>query len=315
MRKDMRRGLLFILLCALIFLGVNQRYKESVFYRSIEGIYRYENIPQGLQIVNVGSSHGEYGIDYQEYRKKYRCFNFAFSSQMLDTDLLMLETYRKDLSENCVVIIPVSYFSFYMDAEDQFSKQLSRYYRVLDYTLIPQRNVGDLLQYRIFPILTAGKNVSRVFKRSKKPLSYEPPGGNIPEDEDLSALGEKNAKRHLVYIDSDDDTLDKQEHQVLALKKMLAMVKANKWKAVVITTPLLVYYDQWFSPDFKRLQEQRILSAIQDGNEDAVYLDYSGHEVFYNNTEYFFDTDHLNKSGRIRFTELLINDLQERGML
>lgn len=114
--KPVIRTLVYVLLLSVTLLGFNGRYKHSDYYRSLNGLLRFESVPEELQVVNVGSSHARYGIDYSGH-PELRAFNFAMDSQRMLYDELILEAYASHLQEDALVIIVISSFTFFMEQD------------------------------------------------------------------------------------------------------------------------------------------------------------------------------------------------------
>lgn len=85
-------------------------------------LYLYENIQdKSIKIVNLGSSHGRYGIKYGEQDK----LNLASNAQIFYYDFQLLKKYEDKISEGAIVIIPISIISFYNQAEKNLDKNYS----------------------------------------------------------------------------------------------------------------------------------------------------------------------------------------------
>ena len=56
-----------------------------------------KNVPDKIEICNVGNSHGYYGFNYEEYENKNVCFNFSLPSQSMSYNYLILENYKVNI--------------------------------------------------------------------------------------------------------------------------------------------------------------------------------------------------------------------------
>lgn len=306
--KKFCKAITFVCVVAMLFYTMNNSYEQSSAYRSIEGIYKYDDVPQQLQIVNVGNSHSLYGIDYTDYTD-LSTFNFAFASQMLCMDAAVLQTYKDHLAENCVVLIQVSYFSFSTEFEVLYDGQESRYYRILAFDNIPNKSLEELMIYRWFPILSAQRNVVDIFTEDSQELSNsmieQPP---FTSEEEWRENGEMRATYHEELITT--CPTNSQEMQINGLKTILDMCLENGWTPVLVTTPYTNYYNQAF-PQALKDDFYRTISKLQEMYPQVPYYDFSSDERFYSETAYFVDADHLNQKGRIYFTEILMDTLRE----
>ena len=84
--------LLFFLVFANVAL-INFIYINRTKNSDIDNIKKFFTMPDQIQICNLGSSHGEYGYNYCDWDKKYKCFNFGLSSQSLSYDYRLLKYY------------------------------------------------------------------------------------------------------------------------------------------------------------------------------------------------------------------------------
>ena len=301
------KGTAFTLIAVVMFCMMNYFYEQSSHYRSIEGLYRYEDMPDDLELINFGSSHAEYGIDYSVSPNVYNSFNFALSSQALEMDNALLKTYAAHLKEGCVVLITISTFSLYFDAESLIEGQYGRYYRILPYRLIPGSNVGDWMQYRAFPIVSSQKNVFQAFAPRSEPVHILPLAPT--EKSYFVERGIERANGHKEYLQD-----GKSERQINALKEMIDLCYENGWEPVLISTPVTFYYDTVFSEGEKE-QISGDLQELMKCYPSLQYFDYGRHPSFYTDPEMFIDADHLNQMGREVFSKILFSDLEAYGYL
>ena len=118
----MKKIILFAAKCFIVCFGtlfflfmLNQRYEQvrDNPYSDADKFFHMKEYPD-IQICNLGSSHGENAFKYDQlaYARGYQCFNFAMSSQTYNYDYALLSMYKKQFADNCLMFIPVSYFSF-----------------------------------------------------------------------------------------------------------------------------------------------------------------------------------------------------------
>jgi hypothetical protein len=299
------KAIIFPLLTISIFLLLNYRYANSGYYQGIENMGKYKTIQNNLQIVNFGSSHTEL-LDYSAL-PDYNGFNFAFSSQQLYYDRLVFESYNNFYADDCVVILPISYFSLYGDPMERFDEMIPRYTRVLSIDKMPAASIDNLLLYRYFPILSAGKNAAEAFitLASLRKVAQEKSAFT-----DWEKHGLERAAGH--YDLTSEQTV--QPQQIEALKAILDTCLENGWKPVVITTPFTKYYNNGFPKGFIEKFHQQ-LDRILKEYRDIPYMNYAFDERFLEHTELFNDSDHLNEEGAGMFMQILVDDIERLGML
>ena len=76
---------------------------------------------------------------------------------------------------------------------------------------------------------------------------------------------------------------------------------------VLITTPFSRYYRELISQDFLQEFQDTVMKIAADTGVN--YYDYSHDGRFYDNLDYFSDSDHLNEDGARYFTDILWNEV------
>ena len=117
---------------------------------------KFQEVPDKIQVCNLGSSHGLYGFCYDDIDKDF-CFNFSLVSQTLEYDNRILSYYEDRISAETKVIIPVSYFSFFGEGEqntDVFQSKNLRYYKFLPKEYISYYSFSEDIQAKL-PLLFA----------------------------------------------------------------------------------------------------------------------------------------------------------------
>lgn len=91
---------LSIMICLVLgaILLANVFYKHSYHYRNEAGLNKFNTIPDGIEIANVGSSHGFYNFNYSNWTK-YVTFNFGLTGQRHFYSLQILKTYKNKLKK------------------------------------------------------------------------------------------------------------------------------------------------------------------------------------------------------------------------
>lgn len=152
-------------LCCLFYLDIMYEQKTS---DPIAEVNKFNFVPEGIQIANIGSSHGDAAFNWDSLTKErnFKCFNFALASQPYKYDYALLNMHQNDLAEGGIVFIPVSYFSFNSEAvtPEDIEAISVRYYRILSPQYNPDYSLyKDLVAIR-FPILSAGDKIFELFK-------------------------------------------------------------------------------------------------------------------------------------------------------
>ena len=296
-------------LCVIFIIsGFNQVY----IYRSEYDPYntrKYKQMPDRIQISNVGSSHGEYGFCYKEYEKTYGCFNFGLSSQSLSYDYRVIKDYEEHFEEDGIMFIVVSYWSFYGNDEtedENFQAKNKRYYSILSARNIKYYEWQKRIYYKYFPILGAGSNLIPTLMQSNSSnmeVNWNRSAAEV-EKSVLEEDAESAVKRHIT-----DRKEIVNEKEINALYDIIDFCKDRGIKPILVTTPYTDVYNEKVPVEFLKSFHE-IVETVQE--ECGVeYYDYADDIRFCKNYDLFLNADHLNKKGALLFTKILVEDQKE----
>ena len=281
------------------------------------------NVPEGIQICNFGSSHGQRGFNYEDFKGKYTCSNFGLSSQSLVYDYRILQHYRDKLLPGAVVFIDASYFSFFGKPEVQgndFASKNKRYYKFLPPEMIMQYDVKTYIYVNYLPCLSAEglasfikvllkiDNGSRVFRDN---FNCYDEGWNIvttPHDSEIDAPYAYD--RHIAKrLDEHGRRLRRQE-SFEAIYGMIDLCLKLGTRPILVTVPYTHDYtdfikqnDPEFFGDF-----YAVIDEIKR-NTGIEYYDYGFDERFRNDYSLFINSDHMNREGARIFTNTLLREV------
>ena len=140
----------------IILLGNLYKYK-------VDENNKYLRVPHNLKLINLGSSHGEYGLKYD---KNIKYYNLANESQPFYYDLKLLKKYKNNFERNAIIIIPISVFSFYPQMQE-IKKLNDKYYPILDFTEIYEGDKKQMFLKKYFQLLYRGKDILKILKYLK----------------------------------------------------------------------------------------------------------------------------------------------------
>lgn len=264
-----------------------------------------------LKIINIGSSHTNYGIKYPENIKGY---NLALSGQSFYYDYEILKEYHKKFDKDCIIIIPISIFSFY-SGENIENIDLN-YVSFLDKKFFKMDKVKCFLQ-KYFTVLYPSKRIKEVcryifnsFKNRKLEKIFVRYPKNLSLKEKEKAV-KTTALRHLgIGVINKEFAKDK-KIGIKQLVNILIFCEEKGFRPVLISTPqTYLYNDEIGEKNYQVKIYDNIKEVENQLNKKYLYLDYSHDERFINNLEYFSDDDHLNEKGAEYFTKILLNDIK-----
>lgn len=310
----MKKFMLFIMKCfivcggaAVILILLNSRY-EKVMDDPYSDAHKFDYMDSDytdIQICNIGSSHGENSFNFEELTKKqgYQCFNFAMASQSYNYDFAVMSMYADNFSDNCIMFIPVSYFSFNNEVTNDSERESlsTKYYTFLSPKYIPDYDpYVDIVTHHL-PVLSAGEDIVKILPTlSLKAFAAD----NAPDAEEFK---QKASSRYSRHMDNKEEYF--LEERINNLYDILQFCKDNGITPILITTPYTSFYSDLFSEEFKE-EFYQIINTISETTQ-TPYYDYSEDARLFENLEYFADADHLNTEGAAYFMELLKNEIPE----
>ena len=305
----------FILKCILIpAAAVFVIYALNIPYRKIDAgkymdIIKFDILGHSdevIQIANVGSSHGAYGLLYDDISDMgYSCFNFANVSQSFDYDLAMLKEFQDHMQEGSVLFIPISYFSFNNEViNSKEAEAMSiRYYHFLSPENIPDYDLYvDIITHKL-PVLSAGEDILELLPDLNTVLTAHAAGSGIDEEE----IARRAQERYSRHFDNKEEYF--MPERIEELYEIIDFCKERNITPVLITTPFTKYYIDLVPQNF--LEEfYTTINRIAD-DTGVSYYDYSHDSRFYDNLEPFSDSDHLTEDGALYFTDILWDEVTE----
>ena len=305
----------FVLKCVLIpaaavliIYALNKPYKKIDAQKYMD-IIKFDTLGREyweIKIGNLGSSHGAYAFNYTDIQNKgYSCFNFANTSQSYNYDYAILKEYGQYMVEDSVLFIPVSYFSFNNEVvNDQEAQAMSiRYYHFLSPENIPDYDpYVDLVTTRL-PILSAGEDIIKLLPDLNTALTAHASNDGI-DVEEFARMAKERYSRH--FDNKEEYFLPERIEELYAI---INYCKENQITPVLITTPFSQYYTDQVSQEFLQKFHDTVTKIASDTGVN--YYDYSHDERFYANLEYFSDSDHLNDTGALYFTNILWKEVEE----
>lgn len=336
-----------ITIFCLFYLDIMYEQKSS---NPIPEVNKFNFVPEGIQIANMGSSHGEaaFNWDTLSNERNMKCFNFALTSQGYQYDYALLNMHKDDFAEGSIVFIPVSYFSFNTEAitPEDIEAISVRYYRILSPQYNPDYSLyKDLVAIR-FPILSAGDKIFDLFKppitfpslsenrqnivyaaeldtesisdnttvnNAALPVSEMPaePSSASPEEIYGAEKIQEFESKGLARYQRHFENKDNYFEEDKK-QELIDMIRLCKSKDI---TPILITTP--FTIYYNQYVSEQFLhdfySIINDISiaEDVSYYDYSHDERYVTNLQYFGDADHLNSDGAVYFTNMIMEEVPE----
>lgn len=289
-------------LFALIILVALMAMELAV--RAIPNDYAYKNAylsqhAAKIELLSLGSSHGLQGIDPAYFSKK--AFNDAHSSQSISYDYQIWNKFKHSLTNLEVLILPISYFSFFSDLSESVESWRIKNYAIY-YDLGPQPVKAMLEVYNQTPYSIALMVFNAVLGKTN--LSIDTGGFPLkdPKPSDLVTSGIAAAARH---THEDAHNLEK---NIAYLSSILDDCRAMGVDVVLITTPTTHHYHDLLDEGQLSLMYAS-LDALLAADDNLAYYDFLKDDRFVDAD--FHDADHLSRAGAEKLSRIL-NDLIEK---
>jgi hypothetical protein len=307
MKKFLIKGFCFVCIGLLLLAIVNTFYIRTNGYRSLDDTYKYYLMPDEIEVANLGSSHGAYGLYYDDI-EEVRGFNFALPGQGLYYDRQLLQKYSDRLAEGCVIIIHLSYFSF--DLEIGSDIQNRWYYKFLGYGSVPNHKITEYVRYGLCPFLSASFNAKYLVK-DKGSIDFDIfwiyKYFGIKYDADDEKAWRKDAQGFLDFYYDVTEQGKNEEINMALLEEIIVYCEENDFRPVLITTPFTKYYNRLFKGEI-RDEFNALVKKVKE-RYGVTYIDYSSDPRISDQLDLFSDSNHLNDDGRKAFTKILLGDL------
>ena len=298
-----------ILFCLSVFVNYVFSYLDK---RDLDYIDKFFNVPEDIEICNFGASHSQFSFNYESIQNEKTCFNFALSSQLLLYDEKILNCYEEKLKPGGTVFFVVSYpvvFAEDLTKLETFLPSNYRYYRFLKKEEIIAYDIKTDIKQRCFRYFAVGGDIWKLFfdnvnRNDEFWQSTAEMNCDIEEDARKAYL------RHLVIGRLDDEgNLVVHQDSVDALYRMIVLCQKKGMDTYLVTPPFLEeYMDQCLQSKDVNEKFYGVMEGIVE-KTGVQYLDYSLDERFRKDHSLFLNSDHLNKAGAKKFTDIVLRDV------
>lgn len=320
MKKFIKTITIYFFIIIICVIGINHFYVEKYDIRKEDSTQKFNNIPNNIEICNLGSSHSQYGLNYDMLSQDYTCFNFALSNQSLSYDAVLLNHYKDKLADNAIVFITVSYFSILGIDEvetDNFLSKNMRYYDFLPHNYIKDYDVYSHI-LRKLPSLTAYHNLPYILLLSAPPLTtvetlWQHSAENICIEENVK----KTFHNHFIHQKRDPNgELIFNEKEINAIYEMIQLCHNIGATPIIITTPYLFEYTDYLQQELPNFKDSfyAIMKEISTST-NTPYYDYSCDARFTHSYNLFRDCDHLNINGASYFTDIVKKEILDNFII
>ena len=312
--------LFLITLFAIFVLILNVLYKRTNHYCNqfvdVRKYWHDNDIPDSLEIVNLGSNHPKFAFDYEGIG--VRGMNLAVGPQTFEYDFSILKKMTPHLSPNAVVVIPICLLSFFL------YRQKNRNLHIKYYTFLPSSDIVDYSWWEKvknikFPLLFHPLFLRFIIRDCNSDNRLDIDTNPLKTDNELNRDAKfwLNCWNQEFGINIPSVRISDNNRQCIAqniaiLKEMLIYCQENGFNPVVVILPVTSNLYSLFSEKFIEMQ---LLHHINDANVvDAPVLNYLTDERFVDPCLYI-NSFFFNRIGRSKFTKEFIHYLRSIKLL
>lgn len=312
--------LIYLILIAVAssFL-LNFLYKRTNHFNNqfvdVRKFWKNANRQENLQVVNLGSNHPKFGLDYSDMGIKGE--NWAVGPQTFEYDFAILRQNVGYLAPGAVVIIPVCLLNFFLFRQKNRGTH-AKYYTFLPKEDIVGYNAWERLRNITFPVIDprTWRFILRDVPKDNRfnlTTSQMKSKGLLEKDADMWInIWNKEFSITLPEISLSEMNKCDIKNNIRVLNKMLDFCKAKGFKPVLAILPVTNYLSSRFTDSFI---ETHIINYLNEANTvNAPLLDYLRDERFTDSSLYI-NSFFMNKAGRKEFSKVFIEDLKTKRIL
>ena len=314
--------ILIIVLIALCFIGafsLNALYKRTNDYRNIfadtEKFRNDDSIPNGLQLVNLGSNHPKFGFNYDGLNVK--AMNWAVGPQSLEYDFAILRKECHHLADNAVVLIPICVLKMFL-YRHPFGEHL-KYYGILHNEDIVGYSLKTKITLIDYPLLFHPKKIKRLIRDVPALANNLLTDANPMNEEQLKADADFWVNcwnrefdidiNHVVLSDKNKTNI---KRNIQLLHELIQFCLDRKLRPVICILPVTDYLGNRFSEDFVNNQ---ILAYVNEANTQKCPVFNHLKDKRFTDSSLYINSFFFNLHGRKQFTKMIIEELKDNQIL
>ena len=258
---------------------------------------------------NLGSSHARYALTYVNIEKIG--FNFALHPQNLRYDFNILKMYHKNINKGCIVAIFLPICIFFLNRYQHIQTNY-KYYNFLDKKYIEGYNWITKILYLNRPLFLMPWKVKYVIS------DVSPSIADSSEHNETISNRQKQARERILEWNAEFGLLNRDTDQIPSefketikiLNEIIDYCIEKRFRPVLVIPPVSATMHEEIRKYNLNLKWMVYNQLTKDVLDKAPLFDYFLTQEF-DDDSYYINADFLNKEGRNRFTEKLINDVAD----
>lgn len=301
---------LCILIIMIVLYVLNGIYIRTPRYMNqIKPVEKFrQNVPDHLEIINTGSNHAYFSIDWSLIG--VRGFSLASGPQSVMWDYRLLKKYCPcvDNHGGGKVLLVLSNLMFgFLEYTD--CKADRRYYYFMKPTEIPRYTKWQDFIYRQMPVLENWRNIIHCFYHRGTFTEHAPTLKYAEEQSDLRIAGWKSQFK-LKDLEHRESAAHLEENIVKAVgivRKMIDESRAAGLQPILMIPPLSAVINKKIAPEFL---DEVLYKPVRKYLSDVPLLDYV-HDERFQDYRLYQNGDFMNEAGRKKFMPVLWQDIQK----
>lgn len=310
---------IIVAVCVLVALGLNKMYKRTNDYNNLfvdtDKFRNDADIPNELQLVNLGSNHPKFGFDYDGLGVK--AMNWAVGPQSLEYDFAILRKECHHLANNAVVLIPICVLKFFL-YRHPFYEHL-KYYGILPKYEIVGYSEKTMLSCIKYPLLFHPKRLKRLLKDVPNAANNLQMNHNPMSEEQLKADADfwidcwnKEFNIDLGNLKLSEENKTNIKRNIQILHDMIQFCVDRNLRPIVCVLPVSDYLGSRFSDSFI---DNHILAYIYEANAQRYPVLNHLRDKRFTDSSLYINSFFFNLRGRKQFTKMLVEELKDNQIL
>lgn len=275
-----------------------------LYKKTLGGVqnFRY-GVPDGLEIVNIGSGPALHAISYEDSPQKG--FNFGTAPQSYYYGFKILEHYKDKIKKNAIVIIAVMCpLSFGNNLDYKRKGYSDKFYGTLSPSEIYGYSGKRAFILRHPLALKIASKIKSKVKTSKTNASGTGNSGVI------SVWKHEFKLKDLMDGSQADRHKEAFAEKIRTISEGIEVCRANGWRPVFVITPVPSQTRKFISEDFLERFIYDNIKVLKDKYSDIQVFDYYSDERFAKSEMYANDI-FMNNNGKKVFSAVLLHDVSE----
>ena len=302
--------LLIILLIVMIWI-FNSIYMKTPFYlNQVKPVEKFHHIiPENLEIINTGSNHAYFSIDWSLIGVKG--FSLASGPQSVMRDYRLLKKYRSHVDNSgggkILLVLSDLMFGFLEYTNPESDK---RYYYFMQPNEIPRYTKWQDFVYHRMPVLANWRNIIHCFYHRGTLVSETEPTLEYAEQQsDLRIAGWKSQfdLKDLQHRESVKHLEENIKKAAGVVRKMVDESRAAGLTTIPMIPPLSAVINKKLAPEFL---DEVLYKPVRKYLDDVPLLDYV-HDERFQDYRLYQNGDFMNEAGRKKFMPVLWQDIQK----